>query len=183
MVAYNGGGNSLEWEPSEEEDFDYFRVYRFADPDFIPGAGNLVHSTSGTSWNDMSGSGGDYYKITAVDFSGNESDPTAQQVATGIGGPPTSARYALGDAVPNPFNPSTVIAYTVPPGGGQVDIAIFDVAGRAVRTLVSGAQPGGRHDVTWDGLDDRGRRASSGVYFYRMEGTGFSATRKMVMLK
>jgi hypothetical protein len=183
LVAYNGSANYLEWEPSEDGDFDYFRVYRSTDPNFTPGPGNLVYATSANSWNDLGGSGGDYYQVTVVDFAGNESDPATAQTATGVDGSSAPMAYALGGAVPNPFNPSTAITYNVPGGGGPVEIAVYDVTGRRVRTLVSGTTPPGTHRTQWDGRDDRGTRVSSGVYFYRMTAGSFHDTRKMVLLK
>ncbi len=95
-----------------------------------------------------------------------------------------ATRAALEAAVPNPFNPTTRIAFVVPEGAPRrVRLAVYDVRGARVRTLVDGPVAGGRHVVTWDGRDDRGGRAASGVYFYRMETSGFRATRKMVLLK
>jgi hypothetical protein len=89
---------------------------------------------------------------------------------------------ALYQNEPNPFNPMTRISLDLA-HEGQVEIRIFDVAGHVVRTLVNSAQVAGRHDVIWDGLDDAGRRASSGVYFYRLRTADYSATKKMVTLK
>jgi len=85
---------------------------------------------------------------------------------------------------PNPFNPRTTIAYTVPSPGGHVRITIYDLAGRKVRTLVDNAKADGEYTVTWRGLDDRGRELASGVYFYRVEiGEIYRADRKMILLR
>lgn len=84
---------------------------------------------------------------------------------------------------PNPFNPSTAIWYDVPANSGDVTLRVFDVSGRFVRTLVDGQQAPGRWMVTWDGRDAHGRSVSTGIYFYRLEGGGFSATKKMLLLK
>jgi len=92
----------------------------------------------------------------------------------------------LSQARPNPFNPTTTIAYSLA-GRSRVTIRIYDVAGRIVRTLVDGEAEPGEHTVIWDGATDAGQRAASGVYFVRMEGAGddgrFSRTVKAVMLK
>ncbi len=90
--------------------------------------------------------------------------------------------HALGEATPNPFNPSTTIAYAIP-RAGRVTLRVFDVTGRLVRTLVSGARPAGRHDVTWDGRDAGGRAVASGAYYYRLDAPGYAATRKMMLIK
>ena len=93
-----------------------------------------------------------------------------------------SAGNGLSQASPNPFNPMTQIRYsTVEPG--QVRLVIYSSLGQAVRTLVSGHQGAGSHQVTWDGRDDLGRAVSSGIYLYRMVSGGFIATRSMVLLK
>lgn len=91
--------------------------------------------------------------------------------------------FALGAAYPNPFNPSTKIAFAVPAGGGRVDLQIFDLSGRLVRTLVSGEQEGGNHTAVWAGLNDAGRPVSSGTYFYRLQAPSFDETKKMVLVK
>jgi hypothetical protein len=92
------------------------------------------------------------------------------------------SRAELGIAFPNPFNPSTRIAFRVA-ADGPVHLAVHDAAGRLVRTLVSTSMATGEYTVVWDGNDTIGRRAASGVYFYRLEVDGYSDTRKMVMLK
>jgi len=97
--------------------------------------------------------------------------------------PGTPERYALHQNVPNPFNPSTMIHYELPAGGGEVSIAIYDVSGRLVRTLVEGLQSAGRKTAVWNGRDHRGQSAASGVYFYRMTAPDFVKTRKMVLLR
>ena len=89
---------------------------------------------------------------------------------------------SLEESTPDPFNPTTTIAYSLP-HSVPVLLTVYDVAGRRVRALVSGAQPAGRHSVTWDGTDDRGGAVASGTYFYRLETPGFSQTRKVTLLK
>ena len=71
---------------------------------------------------------------------------------------------ALHPNVPNPFNPTTKIAFDLA-HAGPVKLQIFDVAGHVVKTLVDGTTPAGRHEAAWAGLDQAGRRVSSGVYF------------------
>jgi len=93
-----------------------------------------------------------------------------------------SAVTRLEQNSPNPFNPQTQIRFTLD-SRQSVALAVYDVNGRLVRTLVSGTQAMGTHDVTWDGRDNAGATVSSGVYFYRLDAGKFSATRKMVMLK
>jgi hypothetical protein len=92
-------------------------------------------------------------------------------------------QLALGSASPNPFAASTEIAYTVPSGGGNVEFTVYDVAGRAVRTLVSGPMAAGDGSVRWDGLDDGGRPVASGVYFARLDVDGLTACGKLLVMK
>ena len=92
----------------------------------------------------------------------------------------------LSQARPNPFNPSTTIAYSLA-GRSRVTIRVYDLTGRIVRTLVDGEVESGEYVAVWDGTTDAGKRAASGVYFVRMEGSGdagrFSEASKAVMLK
>jgi hypothetical protein len=103
--------------------------------------------------------------------------------ATGVGDDPLPARLALRPNIPNPFNPSTTIAYDVPSGGADVTIEIFDVQGSRVRTLLSRHHDAGRYATRWNGEDDRSARVASGVYFCRMTAEGFTQTRKMVLVR
>ncbi|MBK7703555.1 MAG: T9SS type A sorting domain-containing protein [bacterium] len=89
---------------------------------------------------------------------------------------------SLAQNYPNPFNPSTQIAYTVP-RAGQVELRIFDLAGREVRTLVSGELAASTYVVEWNGRDEAGRQAASGTYYYRLRSEGQELTRKMTLLK
>jgi len=184
-VAYNGGaGNELAWEPSEDTDFRYFNVYRSMDPSFAPSPESLVHQTLQAAWLDGIEEGWKYYyKLTAVDFAGNESEPASPGGVTGLDGPPIPERFALHPNVPNPFNPSTTIRYDVPAGGGHFTIEIFDVNGRLVRTLLSDEQTEGTKMITWRGDDGAGNDVSSGVYLCRMKAPGFEQTRKMLLLR
>jgi len=84
---------------------------------------------------------------------------------------------------PNPFNPVTNVQYSVP-RDANVELAIYDVAGRLVRTLVTEpAHSAGRHTVRWDGRDDDGRAIAAGVYFARLIVDAESTASKMVLLK
>jgi hypothetical protein len=90
--------------------------------------------------------------------------------------------HALLQNTPNPFNPSTSIAFDLPVESA-VQLRIFDPQGRLVRTLVAEHRPAGRHAVNWDARDASGQRVSSGVYFYRLRAGNFRATRRMVLLR
>ena len=90
--------------------------------------------------------------------------------------------FSLNQNYPNPFNPQTVIRYEIAESG-HVDLAIYDVTGRRVRTLVAGTREAGYHETSWDGLSDSGDPASSGVYFYRMSSGESILAKKMLLLR
>jgi len=83
---------------------------------------------------------------------------------------------------PNPFNPSTTIEF-VNPASGLVELTIYDVQGRLVRTLLSGDLPAGPGRAVWDGTGDNGGNASSGAYFYVLKTRKGTDRGKMVILK
>jgi len=92
--------------------------------------------------------------------------------------------YSLSQNSPNPFNPATTISYSLPEGNPvHVSIRIYDLRGRLLRTLVDCVKEAGSYSIFWDGRDEKGRRLSSGIYFYRMKAGDFVQTRKMVILK
>lgn len=88
----------------------------------------------------------------------------------------------LSQNAPNPFNPATTISYTLA-RAADVHLAIFDVAGRRVLTLVDGERGAGTHNVIWEGRDAVGRAVPSGVYYYRLVAEGRAHKRSMVLLK
>jgi len=75
-----------------------------------------------------------------------------------------------------------VIRYAVPVAQ-DVELAIYDLRGQRVRTLVRDVVPAGSHAVTWQGQDDAGRQVASGTYFYRLTAGGESIVRKMLLVK
>lgn len=83
---------------------------------------------------------------------------------------------------PNPFNPATSVSYSVE-RGGHVELNLFDVLGRYVRTLVAQTQDAGPHEIEWDGTDQSGEPVGSGVYFARLRSRGQSTVRKMVLVR
>jgi hypothetical protein len=184
-IAYNtGNGNTLSWDAAPEPDLQYYRVYRSNDPNFIPDSGNLVQATISTSWVDPDYDGGSvYYKVSATDVAGNESDPASPEIVTSVPIRAVPSAFALHQNFPNPFNPSTTIRYDVAHGGGKVKLQIFDVSGRLVTTLVDKYENEGQRKVTWHGCDNAGMRVATGTYYSRLTAPGITQTKKMVMLK
>ncbi len=89
---------------------------------------------------------------------------------------------ALEPNYPNPFNPSTTIRFSLA-GPGHTSLRVYDVAGRLVRSLVDDTLDDGMHEIPWDGTNERGDVAASGVYFYRLVTGRFKQTRRMVLLR
>lgn len=77
-------------------------------------------------------------------------------------------RFELRPNYPNPFNPSTVITYAVP-AASRIRVTVFDVLGREVRLLVNGTVQAGLHRTLWDGNNENGMNAASGIYFCRLD--------------
>ena len=90
--------------------------------------------------------------------------------------------FALGNNYPNPFNPVTTIEFSVPEDA-PVTLAIYDVTGRLIQTLVSGEMNSGNHRIVWDGLDSSGDAVSAGMYLYTLRSADVTITKKMVMMK
>jgi len=97
-------------------------------------------------------------------------------------GAETPAAATLRCNYPNPFNPTTVIPFSLR-SGGMVELSIYDATGRRVKGLVKGALPAGGHETVWDGTDDRGRSVASGVYFARLGHAGGHAVIKLVLVR
>ena len=85
--------------------------------------------------------------------------------------------FVLGQNYPNPFNPSTTIRYGLP-NRSQVMLAVFNMLGQEVATLVNGNQEEGYHEVTFDG-----KNLSSGVYLYRIQAGSYVETRKLLLMR
>lgn len=83
---------------------------------------------------------------------------------------------------PNPFNPHVEIHFTIPQAG-EVDLEVYDLRGRQVRTLLGKFLEQGEHSVIWDGCDEKGSRVSSGVYFAKLAAGSMDFCRRLVLIK
>jgi hypothetical protein len=90
--------------------------------------------------------------------------------------------FVLSQNFPNPFNPSTVIRFSLSKRS-EVRLTVFNLLGQEVVTLAHGEYAAGEHRVDWTGRDASGEPVASGLYFYRLESDGFSQTRKMVLVR
>lgn len=97
-------------------------------------------------------------------------------------GDPVTEGFELLQNYPNPFNPQTNIEYRIS-DIGYVSLAVYDVLGRKVRTLVGETMQPGSYTVTWNGRNDTGVTVSSGIYFYRLAAGEFIRTRRMLLMQ
>jgi hypothetical protein len=191
----------LSWKPNTESDLSHYLVYRDMFQGFIPDTfkivGNVPKDSSVFRDYDFVLGNTYYYQVSAWDLTGHESEYSdeLEVSATSVGEyveeenrPPMSG---LSQNYPNPFNSTTVIRYYLPDVGYQpaeVEIVIYNVLGRKIRTLVKERKYPGRHKATWDGKDDQGDDLASGIYFYRLTFSGVDLyplvkPKKMVLLK
>mgnify|MGYP006179052949 CR=1 FL=1 len=97
-----------------------------------------------------------------------------------LGGPPLE--FSISSNYPNPFNNKTKINYQVP-SKNHINIIIYDLLGREVKTLINQVQSKGDYKVAWDGVSNLGEAMSSGVYFLRFESDRFSKNNKIILIK
>jgi subtilisin family serine protease len=108
-----------------------------------------------------------YRQATPVDDNGEPNLPSA---------------FELQQNFPNPFNPETMISYTLQ-RANQVSVAVYNLLGQQIATLVDERQNAGTFSIHWDGRDYDGRPVASGVYFYRLKAGDITQTKKMILLK
>jgi len=182
VQAFTGGeGILLTWDSSMDEDFGYHRIYRH---DTNSGDPAIEFTTIDTFYVDDVAEGNYEYWITAVDLNGNESDPSIIVTVTlaidnGLAVP---MEFVLQQNYPNPFNPSTQIQYALPTDA-NVTIAIYDLVGRQICTLVNGQVNAGYHSTLWNATNEMGSPVSAGVYIYTITANDFRDVKKMILLK
>jgi hypothetical protein len=118
------------------------------------------------------GEGLELVSVETADFNGNALNASVKNL-------PTS--FILAQNAPNPFNPTTKIAFTMPVSS-EYTIAIYNVAGQLVKSF-NGHSEAGTVEVIWDGTDSNHTTVASGIYFYKATANNFSATKKMVLMK
>ncbi len=130
-----------------------------------------------------------YITATSTDTAGNTSQFSQPWNVTSVAETAESTipeKFSLSQNYPNPFNPTTTINFAVPRkfvGGVKVSLKIFNIEGKMVRSLVDEDKSPGFYSVVWDGKNDEGRKASSGLYFCTVSVGEFRAARKMILLQ
>jgi hypothetical protein len=90
--------------------------------------------------------------------------------------------YALHQNYPNPFNPGTEIVYSLPQAA-DVTLAVYNILGQKVATLINARREAGTHHVFWYGTDEGGQAVATGIYLYRLEADSFKESKKMLLLR
>ena len=170
----------LNWTTSEEINNSGFDIERkklnteeWSKVGFMNGSGgtNKIVDYTFTDKNVLSGKYN--YRLKQVDFNGNfEYFNLNSEVVISIPG-----KYNLSQNYPNPFNPSTKIDFELPVDG-NVSIALFDISGRMVATMMNEFKTAGYYTIGFNASN-----LSSGIYFYRLQATGFNKVMKLTLIK
>jgi hypothetical protein len=184
------------WNKNTEADFNHYNLYRDTTNNFLIDSTKLVASIIDTFYNHIIPAGVEslYFKLTAVDNQGNESNPS-EEVGVLITGVENEWKplnnYMLYQNYPNPFNPSTKIGYKLKERA-YVKMYVYDIKGELVSVLVNQTQESGYYEVDFNaGSSHSGevRNLASGVYIYQILVTSeknipvFSDIKKMVYVK
>ena len=90
--------------------------------------------------------------------------------------------YILHQNYPNPFNPVTTLRYDLPENS-LVNVTVYDMLGRQVKTLINQTQDAGYRSIVWDATNDYGKPVSAGIYLYQIQAGEYISTKKMILLK
>ena len=175
-------GTALTWIESPGPDVDYYRIYRGAAPDFPVIVNHLINLTTANAWTDPHvDPSRPYYKVTAVDQSGNESLAALVESTTAVGGAVPRASV-LHPNRPNPFNPITTFAFEVA-REGRVTLTIHSLDGHVVARIVNEVKSPGAYTAVWRGTYDDGRAAPSGVYVARYVAGDGGHSRRVTLVR
>ena len=178
-------GVLLTWSSPLDDDFSYHNLYRnelsSEDPAMVfTTIDSFYHDTEIDEFTDYE------YCVTAVDHSGNESDPSDVVSVSGTqllsDAELIPDVFALQQNYPNPFNPTTQIRYALPEQS-MVVLTVYDMLGREVRVLVNDTQDAGYRIALWNGTNDHGRPVGAGMYIYTIRANDFYEVKKMILLK
>lgn len=120
----------------------------------------------------------DIYEISPVSITSIKSLP----VAIEPGSQQVAEDFVLYQNYPNPFNSQTTIKFYLT-RASDIRLEIYNLLGQRVRTLVDGRKLAGNHQTVWDGRNDQGHQASSGIYFYRQTGEKYRQQKRMLLLR
>lgn len=190
LTAFNAasanGMVTLKWETASETNNSGFNIERGIDGNwtnigFVKGKGTTTEMNNYSFVDDINKLNYDgvvNYRLKQVDYDGKYSYSKELSVNSVQG--PTS--FSLSQNHPNPFNPTTIINFVVPKQD-NVKIVIYDAMGREVNQLMNDVLPAGKHQIIWNGVDGNGAKVASGIYFYRLESSSTTLTKKMILMK
>ncbi|MCK9557674.1 MAG: C25 family cysteine peptidase [Candidatus Cloacimonadaceae bacterium] len=188
-LDYELSENSVDLELSWQAPVDPvlsisgYRVYKR----FNSGPFELVQESSAMSFSESRPQIGYYYYYVCAVYAGEEGTPSQTLL---IGNPYSDTQEnespslvtGLAGNYPNPFNPTTTIAFSLAEAG-PAKLFIYNIKGQLVRQLANSDFNAGKHFLVWDGRDNGGHPVSSGLYFYRLSARNYSKTRKMILMK
>ena len=176
---------TLTWDPAEEDGLQYYLLERSTDSEFTEESvvSNFV-MTNAYEDDDLEYDTQYFYRVSyyAGDWSELSEVLTVTLEWLDVDGDQLPKTYALHQNYPNPFNPVTNLSYDLPEDA-MVNITIFDMMGKVVRTLVNGQQSAGYKRLQWSATNNSGHPISAGLYIYTIQAGDFSQTRKMILLK
>ena len=160
---------------------DWIEIASFITHTELQGQGSVSHQTIYAYTDDTVMDNEVYdYRIADVDYDGNKEYHSLQLM--GISPASIPSTYVLHQNYPNPFNPTTQIRYDLPEDA-LVNITIYDLMGRSIKSLVNSNQTVGYRTIQWDATNDRNEPVSAGLYLFTIQAGEFSQTKKMVLLK
>jgi hypothetical protein len=177
---------ALSWKAVMDpaDDVVQYVLYRSDKSGFIPTAANKVGVATDTSFTDTQTDGSKtyYYRVAAVDYSGNIGTFSDELTVLNVLGVESNddalpKAFELSQNFPNPFNPSTTIRFGVP-RATFVSLKVYNELGQEVASLVSNEMPAGYHTVQWNAAG-----MPSGMYFYKMQSQDFVQTKKLLLMK
>jgi immune inhibitor A len=195
------GNNRNEWYPGHTDFGHYMVALEQADSlyhlekkqsagdngDPFPGAtSNVSFSPLSNPNSDGYGASSSFVAVTNISASASTmtADFAVSFASANDNDDPSTAlpRFALGQNYPNPFNPSTRFDFTLP-SAGEVRIEVYNLLGQHVAQILSGTFQAGTHTAAWDGRDEDGRDAPSGIYLYELTNEDERVVRKMALLR
>jgi hypothetical protein len=174
-----GTGVELRWEVESDDGITGYCIHRS-----VVGSATLPANPGGVIGPDASGytdtgvEPGNTYRYTLEVLLEDGSGVLSPEIEIAVGAVP----LALQQNIPNPFNPTTTISFSIP-SSQHVMLSVFDVTGRLVQTIVDGRLDAGLKQYRWDGTDADGNHVHSGVYFCRLTVGKGTLTRKMVLVR